>query len=130
MSAPARSAALDPVPRRSASPRRAPVRRPVTARGGAPRPGSRGSTSFWVLTSLVVTVLIVGVVSLSALLVQASFQEQRIRTQLEILAEEHEALALEVVGLSSPPRIAAWATEEGMVVAPSVEVLLVRMAKR
>jgi hypothetical protein len=77
-----------------------------------------------------ITALIVGVVSLSALLVQASFREQDLRVDLTTLAEERDRLALEAVALSSPGRVASWARGEGMVVAERVEVLHVRAVSR
>jgi cell division protein FtsL len=79
---------------------------------------------------VVITALIVGVVSLSALLVQASFREQDLRVELSALAEEHDRLALEAVALSSPGRVASWARGEGMVVAEQVEILRVRAVSR
>jgi cell division protein FtsL len=78
----------------------------------------------------VVTALVVGVVSLSALLVQSSFREQQLRARIAELGEEHESLALQVVSLSSPTRVATWATGEGLVVAESVEILRVKAARR
>jgi cell division protein FtsL len=83
-----------------------------------------------VLSSLVVTVAVVGVVSLSALLVRASFAEQALRAQLHELDEAHQALVREVVTLSAPSRIAGWAREEGMIIAEDVVVLRVRAGGR
>jgi cell division protein FtsL len=75
---------------------------------------------------VIVTVLIVGIVSLSALLVRASFQVDAIRGSLTAMRAEHEELATAVVTLSSPSRIAEWARERGMVHAADVTVLRVR----
>ena len=110
-----------------ARPARTPATHPPASTLPLPhRRARRGSTSFWVLTASVVTALIVGVVSLSAMLVSASFHEQRVRAELAALTEEHEALSLEVVTLSSPVRVSAWAREEGLVAAERVDVLRVR----
>jgi cell division protein FtsL len=75
---------------------------------------------------LVVTLLIVAIVSLSALLVRASFRVEEVRQTLSSLQAEHEELAIDVVTLSAPSRIAAWARAHGMVRADDVEVLRVR----
>ncbi|HYJ59969.1 MAG TPA: hypothetical protein VE032_00715 [Actinomycetota bacterium] len=110
-----------------ARPARTPAARPPPSSLPLPtRRARRGSTSFWALSAVIVTGLVVGVVSLSALLVSASFREERIRTVLATLAEEHEGLSLQVVTLSSPVRVAAWARGEGFVAAERVDVLRVR----
>jgi cell division protein FtsL len=106
--------------------------RPTAARPPTPSLPSarwrarRGSTTFWVVSAVIVTVAVVGVVSISALLVRASFAEQALRAELHGLSEAHQGLIREVVTLSAPSRVAAWARDEGMVVADDVVVLRVR----
>jgi cell division protein FtsB len=109
---------------RSARPTAA--RPPTPSLPSARRRARRGSTTFWVVSAVIVTVGVVGVVSISALLVRASFAEQALRAELRGLSEAHQGLVREVVTLSAPSRIAAWARGEGMVVADDVVVLRVR----
>jgi cell division protein FtsL len=84
----------------------------------------------WVLTALVVTVLVVGVVSISAFLVRASFRVEEVRRSIAALQAEHDRLATDVVTLSAPSRIAEWARSHGMVRADDVQVLRVRVGER
>jgi hypothetical protein len=74
----------------------------------------------------VVTALVVGIVSLSALLVRTSFRVDAIRQDLSALQEEHDGLAIDLVTASAPSRIAAWARTNGMIRAEDVHVLHVR----
>jgi cell division protein FtsL len=67
-----------------------------------------------VLTAVVVTVLVVGVVSISALLVKASFQAEALEVRIGELRDGHEVLAREVAVLSSPSRVQAWARMHGL----------------
>jgi hypothetical protein len=75
---------------------------------------------------VVVTLLVVGVVSLSALIVRSSFRVDALQASLTTLQADHEDLAIDVVTLSAPSRIAAWARDRGMVRADEVHVLRVR----
>jgi cell division protein FtsL len=74
-----------------------------------------------------VTALVVGIVSISALLVRASFRVEEVRRSIAQLQAEHDSLATEVVTLSAPSRIAVWARTNGMVRADDVRVLRVRL---
>ena len=95
---------------------RAPAARPRTPPpphvGGAP---GGSSPAFWVLTAVIVTAMVVGVVSLSALIVQASFRLDELKGAMADLGETQQSLTKEVAELSSPPRVMAWARREGMV---------------
>lgn len=83
---------------------------PQAPRGARRRP----ATAFWVLTAMVVTLLVVGVVSISALLVKASFQAEALEVRLGELYDEQEVLAREVAVLSSPSRVQSWARMHGL----------------
>jgi len=113
--------------RERARPARRPAARPRASLPSPSQRARRGSHSaFWILTAVIVTVLVVGIVSFSALLVRASFQVDAIRESLAGLQAEHEELATEVVTLSAPSRIADWAKDRGMMHAADVTVLRVR----
>jgi len=80
---------------------------------------------FWVFTAVAVTGMVVGLVSLSAMLVQTSFRVGTLQQQIVTLTDAHEVLAQQVAELSSPPRVQAWARRKGMVVPERVVVLRV-----
>lgn len=104
-----------------------PAARPRTSSPPSPRRRARrGSTpAFWVVTFLIVTTMVVGIVSVSALLVRSSFHEEELRERIGALRVEQEGLHRDVVDLSSPSRIHAWARAEGMVVPERVITLRV-----
>lgn len=127
--APARS----PAPTRTKTPARARPARTLAARprtSAAPHPRRRArrghSPAFWILTSVVVTAMVVGVVSLSALAVQASFRADALRDRIDELADRQQVLTEQVAALSSPARIASWARRDGMQVPDHVVVLRVQ----
>jgi len=68
-------------------------------------------------------VLIIGIASLSAMLVQTSFQGDDLRSQLGNLQQQHEVLRERVAAASSPQRIMEWARERGMRMPENVEIL-------
>jgi len=75
----------------------------------------RGSPfAFWILVAVVAAALILGIASLSALLVQASFQLDDLRSTLASLEQQHEVLREQVAADSSPQRVMQWARQRGM----------------
>ena len=121
---------LPPVPRSTpvrALPAHEPAARPPRFIPPFPaRRARRGSpTAFWILTTLVVTLLIVAIASLSAVLVRESFHVDELRQTMTTLRAANEQLSTNVVTLSAPSRIAAWARDVGMVRADRVAVLRV-----
>jgi cell division protein FtsL len=58
--------------------------------------------------------LLLGLVSLNALLAQRSFRIDDLRQRVGALTEETAELAREQAALSAPGRIAAWARRHGM----------------
>lgn len=64
---------------------------------------------------MVVTALVAAAVSLSAMLVQASFRVEALQAQVAELGDRGERLVIEVAELSSPWRVAGWAAGTGMV---------------
>jgi cell division protein FtsL len=69
--------------------------------------------------------MIVGIVSLSALVVQASFRVDALQTQISRLTDQQRVLHEQVAAESSPARIQTWAREAGMVMPADVFVLRV-----
>ena len=135
MSVPARQLAPSPQPRPSspvpglerARPTRAPAARPLTSSPPLPlRRARRGSTlAFWIFTTIVISTMIVGIVSVSALGVQGGFRIDELRDRIGTLTEEQEILTKEVAELSSPGRVQVWARRAGMVMPENVVVLRV-----
>jgi cell division protein FtsL len=81
---------------------------------------------FLVFSAAVVTALIVGVVSISAMAVQTSFAVEAVERRIAGLADRAELLTNDVAALSAPGRIARWARDRGMMPPTEVEVLTVR----
>ena len=126
MSAPARRLeAPGAVPDTRVRPSRTPAARPPRATPSRPhRRARRGSPfAFWVLVALVAGILIIGIASLSALLVQSSFQGDDLQTQLRALQQQHEVLREQVAAESSPQRIMEWARVRGMQIPEHVVIL-------
>jgi len=77
------------------------------------------------LTAVIVTALIVGIVSLSALAVQASFRSDDLSEQLAGSMQQQQVLRENVAAASAPSRIMRWARHEGMVMPERVVILRV-----
>ena len=140
MSQPARQIAASTRPSRAAAPARRPVpsterARPTRTPAARPRTSTpphphrrarRGpSPAFWILTAVVVTAMVVAIVSLSALVVQASFQVDALQSQIAQLTDQPRVLHEQVAAESSPARIQEWARKEGLVMPGDVVVLRV-----
>jgi len=120
MSAPARSL-VSPAPKR-ADPSRTPAARPRTTPSPNHRARARrGTPPFWVI----VTAMVVGIVSLSALAVQASFRSDALRQQLGSLTQRQQSLREDVAAASAPSRVMGWARKEGMVMPERVVIIRV-----
>ena len=75
--------------------------------------------------SLVIVLLVLGVVAMNALFAQTAFAVHSMQTRVAQLADQHDVLATDVAGLSSPSRIAAWAERYHMVLPDNVVILRV-----
>ncbi|MGZ4149440.1 MAG: hypothetical protein ACXVQJ_05330 [Actinomycetota bacterium] len=75
------------------------------------------------------TAMVVAIVSLSALVVQASFRVDSLTSQIAQLTDQQRVLHEQVAAESSPARIQAWAHEQGMVMPGNVVVLRVPAAQ-
>jgi cell division protein FtsL len=109
-----------PTPRaRPARPRTSPSPRPV-------RRARRGlHPAFWACASVLITAMVVGVVSLSALVVQTGFRIDRTEERIAELADRQEILTKDAAEMASPVRIARWARLRGLVMPDDVVVLRV-----
>ena len=113
--APARRPAT-PAKKADARPKQRPSQRPRPVRLVRPAPKRRRRTApFLVLSSLLVGALVVGIVSLQALVSQTSFRMQDLQTHAKALQEQYGEQTLTVARLSAPERIAAAAHRSGLV---------------
>ncbi|MGE5226062.1 MAG: hypothetical protein ACM3OO_04230 [Planctomycetaceae bacterium] len=122
--------ARGPVPSTErARPTRTPAARPRTSTPPHPRRRARRGTSpaFWVLTAVVVTAMVVGIVSLSALVVQASFRVDALQSQIARLTDQQRVLHEQVAAESSPARIQEWARTQGLVMPGNGDVVVLRV---
>ena len=122
MSLPAREAE-----RRTPAPQHQPRRRAVPARPPATHPPiptpphphrrvRRGHhTAFWVLTAVVVSSLVVGLVSVNAMRVDAAYRSRSLAEEIRTMSGERRTLVNDVAHLSSPSRIGRWAVRQGLV---------------
>lgn len=69
--------------------------------------------------------MVVGVASISALLVRSSFEVDRLGRSIAGLERQHEELTRTVAEVSSPSRVQVWAHRHGMVMPAEVVVLTV-----
>jgi cell division protein FtsL len=120
-----RTIAPAPAPERVRDPR-TPAARPTTPPEPSPRRARRGNPSaFWVLTALLVTAMVVGVVSISAVLVRASFRMDALRSRIATAVQTQQDLRQDLAALSSPSRVHAWARDAGFIVPDGVVILSV-----
>jgi hypothetical protein len=115
----------EPRPARPPAPERR--RSQAPARRTAARSRRRVHVGFLVFTGIVVTVLIVGVVTLNAFLAQAAFQMRTAEGRLEGLRRDQLRLTDEAARLSSPVLVAAWARQHDMVTPAAGDVHILRV---
>jgi cell division protein FtsL len=124
VSVPARratSSAPEPFPTADTSARARPAARPArppSRAEAAPttttRRRRRHHVGFAIFATVVLGSMVLGIVSLNALLAQQSFRIDEAERRLEALQTEHLDLVHEQARLSAPGRIAAWARRNGM----------------
>jgi cell division protein FtsL len=66
---------------------------------------------------------VVGVVAVNALLAQTAFAVHEVQSQVSQLQDRRDVLATQVAELSSPSRIARWASRYHMVLPTTVVIL-------
>ena len=72
-------------------------------------------TAFWVLTAVVVSSLVVGLVSVNAMRVDAAYRSRSLAEEIRTMSGERRTLVNDVAHLSSPSRIGRWAVRQGLV---------------
>jgi hypothetical protein len=72
---------------------------------------------------VLITGLVVGIVSLSALAVQSGFRSDDLRDELAGLQQQQLVLREQVAAASAPSRVMRWARGEGMVMPDRVVIL-------
>jgi len=80
----------------------------------APRRRKKHHVGFTILASAIVGSMVLGIVSLNALLAQQSFRLDEAQRRIESLTTEQLDLVHEQARLSAPGRIVAWASRNGM----------------
>jgi len=118
MSAPARKLQPSPRPNPSSKPRKAPAS--GKPRATSPKPATRKRVRrlrlrFVVVIAAVVVPLIVGLVSLNAVLAQTSFSVDALTTRVNTLQQKGEELRKDVAVLSAPDRVYRWALKQHMI---------------
>ena len=78
---------------------------------------------FVVLSSILVGSIVLGLVSLNALLAQTSFRLDDVSNRIDSLSQEYLRLTREQAELSAPGRIAAWASRHGMRLPDDIHLL-------
>ena len=134
MSLPAREAerwtpAPEFTPRRAVNPARPPVTRPPVPNLPHPRRRTRRGhhTAFWVFTTVVLSSLVVGLVSVNAMRVDAAYRSRSLTEQVRILSDEQRTLVNDVAHLSSPSRIGRWADRQGLVHPAAGDVVILQV---
>jgi len=83
----------------------------------------RHHVGFAVFASLLIGGMVIGLVTLNALLAQTSFRIDDLQTKLDGLADRHTVLTRQAAHLSAPGRIADWARRNGMRLPDDIEFL-------
>jgi hypothetical protein len=115
--------------RRAVTPARAPAALPPIFEPPHPhRRARRGHHSaFWVLTGVVVSAMVVGLVSLNAMRVDAAYRTRSVTERVRLLTDERRTLVNDVARLSSPSRIGTWARGAGLVHPASGDVVILQV---
>ena len=103
--------------RRAVNPARPPATRPPVPNTPPPHRRTRRGhhTAFWILTAIVLSGLVVGLVAVNAMRVDAAYRSRSLTEQIRILSDEQRILVNDVAHLSSPSRIGLWAHRQGLV---------------
>jgi cell division protein FtsL len=119
MSAPARKLQPPARPKPSSKPPRKPpasAKPRATSRKPATRKRARRlRLRFVVVIAAIVVPLIVGLVSLNAVLAQTSFSVDALTTRVNTLQQKSEELRKDVAVLSAPDRVYRWALKQHMI---------------
>jgi cell division protein FtsL len=129
-----RRSAPSATPPHRAAPAGVPGRRPAPH---APSPRVRGhavvrtkgTVGFLVLSTVVVGSMILGLVTLNALIAQSSFRVDDLEQRVSALKLDNLELTHKQATLSAPGRIAAWARRHGMRLPDEIQFLHVPKAR-
>ena len=124
--------ALRPERRRAATPARPPATRPpIPTPPPPPRRTRRGHHSaFWIFTTVLVSSMVVGLVSLNAMRVDAAYRSRSVTERVRLLSDERRTLENDVARLSSPSRIGTWARRQGLVHPAPGDVVILQVPGR
>lgn len=115
--------------RRAESPARPPATHPPIPTPPHPhRRARRGHhTAFWVLTAVVVSSLVVGLVSVNAMRVDAAYRSRSLAEEIRTMSDERRTLVNDVARLSSPSRVGRWAVRQGLVHPAAGDVVILQV---
>ena len=115
--------------RRAESPARPPATHPPIPTPPHPhRRARRGhNTAFWVLTAVVVSSLVVGLVSVNAMRVDAAYRSRSLAEEIRTMSGERRTLVNDVARLSSPSRVGRWAVRRGLVHPAAGDVVILQV---
>lgn len=125
MSSPARTLAPSPA-RRPTRPAK-PAPRPPAKHAPSKKAGSRAAVAarqrlvrrrraaFWLFAGGLISLLVIGTVTLNALAVQATYHMHLYQQVVSDLSAQQVQLTNQQASLSAPGRVAAWARANGMV---------------
>ncbi|HET6790129.1 MAG TPA: hypothetical protein VFI35_00905 [Actinomycetota bacterium] len=115
--------------RRAESPARPPATHPPIPTPPHPhRRARRGHhTAFWVLTAVVVSSLVVGLVSVNAMRVDAAYRSRSLAEEIRTMSDERRTLVNDVARLSSPSRVGRWAVRRGLVHPAAGDVVILQV---
>src|SRR5687767_8312892 len=85
-------------------------------------------SAFWILTAVVVSGMVVGLVSLNAMRVDAAYRTRYATERVRLLADERRSLVNDVARLSSPSRIGTWARARGLVSPAAGDVVILQVS--
>ena len=89
----------------------------------------RSSVAFWIFSATLLGLVILGLVSLNALLAQNSFRIAELTDRVDQLSKIHDDRVLEVADLSTPSRILGEAESLGMEIPKRTVVLRIPGAR-
>ncbi len=115
--------------RRAESPAQPPATRPPIPTPPHPhRRARRGHhTAFWVLTAVVVSSLVVGLVSVNAMRVDAAYRSRSLAEEIRTMSDQRRTLVNDVARLSSPSRVGRWAVRRGLVHPAAGDVVILQV---
>ena len=121
-----------PERRRAVVPARQPATRPPIPNPPHPHRRTRRGhhSAFWIFTTVLVSSMVVGLVSLNAMRVDAAYRTRSVSERVRLLSDERRTLENDVARLSSPSRIGTWARRQGLVHPAPGDVVILQVPGR